>query len=298
MPTETKPKPVSPAATQAMATVSATSLTPMQAAMPEWLRSEAPAGLETLTNFIVPPRLKIVQKTSRPPLDKLDAGTVVVTPQMDVLAAYDKAKEVGQPFFFVPVFFFVEWCCWNPLESRGQLDTIRERSFDPASIVAQNAKNPKLRAQVCPEMPKDKEGKPLFIRYVEHLNFIVVVLGNGPQAGIPVVMSFARAEHFTGSTFCALAKFRNAPLFSGQYFAQVGKARVNSKGSWHGFDLANPPADSGVSPFVPTQELFVKYKTLHEEMAAAHKSRTLQVDYSDDAETIVEGAVVDSKGEL
>lgn len=229
---------------------------------------------EALSQFIVPPRLTIVQALSDDNLKQAYAeGCVVVMPQMMEIAGMETPTE-GKPFYFVPVFFFVEWLTWNPRATRGSLPAIRERSTDPQSQVAIKARNQRLWEEDCPEAPGEK------IRNQEHLNYIMSLVGDHPLAGTPIVASFARSEHRSGSNLAALISMRKAPLFGCQFMA-VSARRTNAKGRWFGLDIQNPPGDSGVLPFVESEDTFEALKSSHAELKKAHEEAKLRVDYED-----------------
>lgn len=267
-----------------------TELVPVHEQLPDWMRGEADLGIEDLSQFIVPPRMKVVQKTSLPPFDELFApGEVCVVPQMVRVAGMAEAK-VGQPFYFVPLLFFPEWCLCNPIELKGTLPFVRARTLDPSSPMVAKSRNPALWSEPCPDKPEYE------MRYVEMLNFVVLLHGDHELAGVPVVMSFSKAEHRSGSNFAALIKMRRAPIYGCQFAGVVGW-RQNQKGQWFGIDVVNPPADSGVTPFVIDRELYEKHKALHLELKAAHDESKIRVDYDDAPEGAVESTLDDGKTE-
>lgn len=260
--------------------INPTSIVPTTASaeyqVPDFMRQHD-MGVEDLSQFIIPPRVKLVQKQSGAPFEDLfSPGDVVVVPQMlKVAGTQDKA---GEPFHFIPLFFYPEWALWNPLELRGQQPAIRQRTTDPRSPMVAKCRDSSLWLEPCPEMP-DKN-----CRYVEHLNFIIMLLGDHQAAGIPIVMSFARAEHRSGSNFAALIKMRRAPLY-GCHFEARAAYRSNNKGQWYGLDITNPAADSGVLPFVQDQATFETLKAHYEELKKAHAESKIRVDYEDAPDT-------------
>jgi hypothetical protein len=238
-------------------------------------------GVEDLGQYVIPPRLKVLQPLSDREtfLSKFDVGDVIAVPQMVLVAPTvkdekDKPTEDGEPFHFIPVFFFPEWCLWNPIQTRGTLPAIVARTTDPTSTIAAKSRSPALWNEPCPEAPE------FMCRYVEHLNFVIVILGDHDLTGIPVIMSFSRAEHRRGSNFASLIKMRKAPLYGCQFEARVGP-RSNNKGHWYGIDVTNPSGDSGIEPFVQEKDVFGHLEGLHLEYKKAHEDAKIRVDYED-----------------
>lgn len=238
-------------------------------------------GTEELVQFIVPPRLKIVQPLSDAILrETFNPGDVIAQPQGLLVAEmpYDgtKATNQGTPFHFVPLFFYVEWCVWDDIKNKGTGKPVLERTLDPSSQIAAFAKNPNLWEQPHPENEKWK------LRYVEHLNFVISLV-NHPLAGQPMIVSFFRGEHKSGSNLALLARMRKAPLFGCQFEARC-HFRSNSQGDWFGLDITNPSAGT-VQPFVQSEQEFANNRQLHEQLKTAHESSLLRADYSEDTET-------------
>jgi hypothetical protein len=249
---------------------------------PEWMLAEGgkDTGLEEVSRYVIPPRLKIVQPLSDQTLkDSFNVGDVIIQPQMVSVAPmlYDGAKclNEGTAFHLVPLFFWAEWCIHNNIKLKGQEPYIFDRTLDPKSEVAQRAINPKLWSGPHPE-----KGDEFPIRYVEHLNYVFVLIGEHELAGTPIVASFFKAEHKTGRNFAGLAKLRRAPLFGCQYEARC-KMRKNNSGNWFGIDISNPSTASGVSPFVQEQEHYKVYEALYYEFKKYHADEVLRVDYDE-----------------
>jgi len=259
-----------------------TNITKVQAnaalARPDFM-ADAPLGIDDLRQYVTPPRIKVVQKQARTDLlDMFGVGDVIVVPANIVVTEMgrtDKGQPTGEadPFFIVPLFFYVEWCTWNPLELKGKVPAIRDRSFDPKSALALKAKSSEHRKELIPGE------KDLYMRHVEHLNFIVMLYDHPTLGGAPVVMTFARGEHFSGRGLCNLIKLRKAPLYGCVFECHLGH-RENEQGDWWGLDIINPAGD--VSPWVNAEE-FEAFKALHLEFVKAHQDARIRVDY-DEAE--------------
>lgn len=260
----------------------------MRADLPEFMQGTAKEdyGLQDALQYVRPPRIKIVQPLSRPQIkDLFNDGDAIAVPTLQLLAANQldmqtkKPSGVGEPFLIVPIFFYPEFCVWNPLPlvNSGQLPTIRERSLDSRSAIAIRAKS-QNREDVCPESPNEK------IKYVEHLNFIVMPL-DGDFFGTPLVASFSKAEFKTGSSFCAALQMRRAPIYGCVFQFQV-KKRSNQKGTWYGFDITNPQPPA--SPWLGQNdaELYKWLQERHVEFREAHSAGLLQADYDDETATL------------
>lgn len=281
------PKPEAPATEETETTE--TALAPVETQeQPTELANVAPSfmttenedgntGLDDL-GTIAPPRLKIVQQQTGAPLsDLFNNGDVVCVPANVPVAEmqYDGPRSLneGNPFFFTPVFFYKEWTVHNNIKLKGQEDFILGRTFDPADEIA-------VRATGGPKMwtgPHPEKGEEFPVRYVEHLNFVVVIAGTHPLAGVPMIYSAYKGEHKTGRNFCTLLKVRNVPLFGGQYQA-VCRLRTKEN-QWFGLDLTNPAEGSGVDAFVRDKQRFERFKSLYHEFKAHHEKGVLRADY-------------------
>lgn len=230
--------------------------------------TESQAGTQLLTDFIVPPRLKIVQPQSDAELKKnFSEGTIVLSPQM---------IEIPAPFTFTPILFYPEWITWNP-RKLSHLPVIRERTLDPTSQLVQKCRNPALWSEPCPEDPNNPKNN---LRHCEHLVFIVVIHGVEGLENTPVVISFSRSEHSSGQSFATLLKMRNADIFACNFDAFCNH-RKNTDGNWYGLDIRNP---GEVPPWVSEEE-YNRFKALHEMYLKAHESRTLRADLSEGSTT-------------
>jgi hypothetical protein len=231
-------------------------------------------GLENSGQYVRPPRLKIVQKQSGPPItDAFNAGDVIAMPQMLLLKAmeYVNNKPVDDitPLTFVPVFWFPEWCTWNPIALKGTEPAVLERTLDPNSPLAKKSKSKATWTEDHPTLAGHK------VRHVEHLVF-VVVLDNGPMAGVPMTHSFMRGEHNTGSALLSLARMRKAPLYV-QRFQMTVSQRTNQQGSWYGFNPSNVSVE-GVSPWVEESSVG-NYRSMYEDLKQAYDANLLQADH-------------------
>lgn len=246
---------------------------------PSFMESDHKNSNELLKQYVVPPRLKVVQPTSRKPFsDLFKPGDLVAVPMMQKIAEFNGGKEPA--FYFVPLFFWPEWVCWNPLETKGNLRSVRDRSLDPRSILAAKAKDENRRgSEICPECP-EKDGKKLYLKYLEHLNYMLMPLAPSSFADMPICITFASGEHRAGTNFSSLITMRRAPLYGCQFEAVV-RERENQKGRWYGIDIDSPREGSNVEPFVKSEESYNAYKSIWAEFKTAYDDKAIQVDYED-----------------
>lgn len=240
-------------------------------------------GIESMKQYIVPPRLKIVQKTASDELlSVFNNGDVLITPGNLVVARMgtnEKGKITGEgmPFRFTPVFFFPEWCVWNPIELKDKLPMIRERTVYPNSPIAQKARSQSLRYE------KHPDDASLQLRYVEHLNFIIMLEPTHEYGGQPLVMTFCKGEHGSGQRLCSAIAMRKAPMY-GCVFEGVVHARSNAKGDWYGLDVRNPVTEDGqelISPWVG-EEAMPAYEAAYQEFKKLHADARIRVNLEDD----------------
>jgi hypothetical protein len=257
--------------------------------LPAFMQEEHDLGVADMKRFIVPPRLKIVQPLSKGVYaEKFNPGDLVMTPAAQLIIGLDvdakkRALATSQQVIFTPLFFFAEFCAWNPLETRGNLPAIRERSFDENSMVAKRCRDANLRFEPCPEMLEKN------IRFVEHLNFLIQIHTEDMLLP-PVIISFSKAEHTVGRNFMNLIMMRRAPIYGCKFAMNVAQ-RENQKGVWFGLDVDNPP--EAVGGFIDNIEMFNALKAIHLELKAAHNDKNIVVDFDDDDE--VEGSATPSE---
>lgn len=241
---------------------------------------KADHGTQELKQYVTPPRLKFIQKMSGKPYSELfQAGDVVAVPQMLLVAAVEKnaqgrPSDFGAPFTFTPLFFYAEWVLWNPIETRGSLSAIRDRTLDRKSEIAIRAQSPDTWFTKCPELPEKN------CRYTEHLNFIIMLHGIENFDTTPVVVSFARTGHKAGKQLSSLVMMRKAPMF-GCNFAMRTALTTKGANDWFTPEVFNPPEGD---PFVADELMFNAYKALHQEFKETHARGVLRSEY--DEETI------------
>ena len=249
-----------------------------------------PLGTERMDEYMVPPRLKVVQKNSSAALlEKFNPGDVILLPQAVLVSGVvlndkNKPTDVGKPFHVVPLFFFPEWVAFNPLETRGTLPSVRYRTFDSKDPIVAKCKDSRLWLEPCPEMP-EKDGKQLKVTNRELLNFVVAIVGNGEHCEIPVTLTFSSASHFTGATWCTQIRNKRAPCYSCQFEMRT-RLGNNSKGEWYRLEISNPSENSGVSPWVSPEERFREYEKLYRNLQETFDKKLLRPDISGEEETV------------
>lgn len=249
--------------------------------VPDYLNNfEGATGVESLSEFVKPPRMKIVQKQAGDALlENYSVGDVILTPANSLMVSKN------EPVSFAPIFFFPEWCTWAPYELKDTMDAILERTVDPNDPLVRKCRNPKLREEPCPGNEK------YMVRHCEHLNYVVLVL-DGPAAGTTAVMSFFRAQHQDGTNFAQLIKMRKSgvPLYAMQFELKSYNKQYGGN-SWWGLRVQNP---QGMAPFATAEEFEVR-KSMFEELSKAHESGAVSVDFSDDT---VEGTATSASSKF
>ena len=226
------------------------------------------SGLEEMANYIVPPRLKVVQdKKDDERFEDVPSGTVVVIPQMLRLCGK------GESFRFTPIYAWDEFTIHNPYQMRSTLPFIRERTVDPKSEIADRARN--REEFPCPE------SEAHFCKYVTHLNFLLAIHDVPDLAGIEVLISFHTGEFKTGQHLLNLLRMRTntgVPMYGVVLEATPGK-HTSGTNNWMGLDISNPTADYEPGPWVTDGALYGRFEAAHE-LAKQNKAR-IQADHED-----------------
>lgn len=249
-------------------------------------------GLENLKQYVVPPRLKIVQDQSGDQYKDFNTGDIILVPQMIMIA------ESGQPFYITPIFTYTEFCIWNPWILKGQIPIIRERSIDPKSDIARRSRNKETWFATCPEAPQAKQKDEKYqLRYCEHVNYICSLEAGHEMSGTPFVISFHHSGFFDAQKWASLITMRSnngrIPIFAGVYEAKSVE-RSNNQGHWMGLDITNPSLEAtqrGIPLWVP-DDRFQTFVNFFKSFKDLHDHGDLRAEYDDD---IQDAEVVDSK---
>lgn len=240
--------------------------------VPSWMSEQEDLGAGDLARYVVPQRIKIVQRQAREELlDHYNPGDLILSPMMSPLVTRKSKGDAPASFTFTPVLFFPEWCTWTPIASRGDgAPPVIYRTVDPRDPVATKSKNPSLRKEMIDGVE---------CRHIEHLNFMVVIR-EPRQLGDPVILSFASGSHMCGSNFAALWRMRSAPLY-GCVFQAVVSIRKNQYGDWYVINVSNPDS---CSPWVSKEE-FPELKKLHENLQSLLDQSRIRIDYDEEPST-------------
>ncbi len=244
---------------------------------PDFLAEEKKLGIEGIGEYIRPPMFKTIQPQSKGEFaEKFNKGDVILLPNMEVcfpvlLNEGGKSTEKGSVFHFIPIFFFTEYCVWNPIEINAE-SAIRERTFDKNSVIAKKARNKETWFETCPEDNRYK------IRYCEHLNFFLIPTTPSIAEGQLVVQSFARGRYRDGAKLLQEIRTRDASIFGMQFEANT-RFRKNAKGEWYGWDIRNPSVESGVDGWIRDRVMFKKYEELHLQCQSAYDKELIKPEY-------------------
>ncbi len=253
--------------------------------LPAYLQNEAEGdeSLDTMQEFRVIPRIKIIQAlASTELLELFDAGDIIVSPLNQMICKHEKGED--KFFSIVPLLFYPEWCKWSDRKD-SDAAAILERSFDVTSEVAKKSKDARTRFEGYGGTKEDG-GYKLHARYVEHLNFIVVIYDPSHELHMETLaLSYSRGEYYAGANLCSAASTRGAvgaraPLWS-QVWDLVPKYRVRGENKWWGMDHCTPELDEDENSraFITEEEVPV-FKELHEQMFEMHSKRLIVVDHS------------------
>lgn len=236
-------------------------------------------GQDRLDEYVIPPTFKLVQKQSSDELqNSFGKGTTILAPVGAVVAP------VNTPFLVTPILYYPEYLTWAPIEMKGKVPAVLDRSMDRKSALAEKATNSEKWSEANYRYTDKKTGAETVIskvRHVEHLVFLVKLIGHelGDAYG---TMSFARAEHKKGRNFATLIKMRNAEMFGCIFQVSVSdKPRSNEMGSWYGWDVRNPdPALS--SQWIQDATLFEQLRTLNLDFEKKYQDGLLRTNLEED----------------
>lgn len=268
---------------------------------PESLDSNLPAfarldaddtSVKELLSYITPPRLKVIQNQKTEKYKDFEAGDIVLAPQAILFAK----KE--QPFNFVPLLFFPEWATANPWELKDKLPMFVKgsRTRDPESEVARKARDGDLRgADKCLDehsnVMKSKDGKDCYVKHIEFLTYIVMIVGHKEFTGFMVTMSFAKGEHKVGASFNLKVVARGCKMWACVFEGKVPKdERRNSDGAWFGIDVDNPSSPGNPGPYVTDEGEFRKLEEMHVDLVQKASLDLLRPDVSDEDDFAPAGA--------
>ena len=245
--------------------------------VPDFLMSlpdSTETGLEDMQEYRLLSRIKVIQAMSDEGLkDQFGGeGSVVVVPAREALAGK------REPFLFVPIFGFTEFCKWSDRKDKGS-NAIVDRTFNKDSELAARARDPEKRFEGYGDL---KDGKPVYqFRYVEHLNFAGLVYEQDhPLYGTPVVLSYQRGEFQTGRGFITAMGLRRRNGRQVPMWAQVwqlhSEFRDQGDRKWWGLDHSNPE-----QPYILEDEV-ESFHALYKELKADFEQQRIRVDRTED----------------
>lgn len=227
---------------------------------------EADASMDALSQYRIVPRCKVIQAMSDSSLkDQFGEGSAIVSPGGMLIA------EKGDPFHFVPLFFFTEFIKWRDRKDSSG-NAIMERTFDQGSELAAYARDPERR--------HEKDGKFVH-RYCEHLNFVGTVY-NGKDEPEPIILGFARGDFGKGKQWASAIQMRRAGGRPVPLWAQVWRFHTvlnqGTEGDWYQLRF-----DSPEQPVI-NQEHVETMRELHEMLKKDFESNRLVADHSESDE--------------
>lgn len=133
------------------------------------------------------PRIGIVQPGT--PKSKHHApGSVLSMP------SWIEVAEPGESFTAVPVFFCAEFVAWNDRHD-SERPAIDSRSLDSNGEIARRARHHDRRVEKY-------AGGRYAREFVEHLNFLLVLIGHPRLEGSTLLLDFSRGDFRRGKRFC------------------------------------------------------------------------------------------------
>lgn len=243
-------------------------------------------SLDSMAEFMIVPRLKIVQGSAATELkERFGEGSVIIRPGDAMVVDPDEGG-----FLFVPHFFFVEYCKWSDYKDKDS-NAILDRTFDPTHDVAKRSMDPDKRDEVYEGDDKKPAKSQRFYSYVQHFCWPGVIYGNHPLAGTPVVLSMERGEFGNGRNFITAIQMRRhevdgervkVPLWAQVWSLKVSERPATVANSWLGFDFE--------AQGVITDGEAEQFRDDHLELARLHEENRLRVDHGDEREAAPDDA--------
>lgn len=225
---------------------------------------DRPQSVWGLEDFSKPPRLFVVQALSKPPIKPpFKDGDIIVVSGGKII----KIGDFETPFSFTPLYFFVDYLALNPNDVKP---FIKERSFDPNSLIAKKARA-FTREQVVGAAPDQ------VIKYVTNLNFIHII-HNDEIGEIPVHNSFNRGTYKVGQSLIGLIQDRRDAVdvpFTHRYRAISRMIPGKGTTTFPALDIKNDP-----EPFV-TAEQYPRYEKLSKYLEELKSVGELETDIDD-----------------
>ena len=225
--------------------------------VPDWMQQEEVKGSDTLGDFMVTPRMTIVQAMSDS--DRKEAfgeGGVAIMPDGLKVAGKD------EPFVVIPLIFWASWEVRSDLND-STTPMIENSTQDPNSETARKARNKDTREETY--------GNGFTRKYVEALNFIVKI-DSGEASGELATISFSVGEHHTGSRLCGLLKRRPCSIFANRIELKTAVRQRNNR-SWYGFEFNNPVD----TPIIQDKDVYMELSKMHDSLRGIVDSGAFKV---------------------
>lgn len=252
--------------------------------VPEFMDVGDDNGLALMKQYVVPPRLKIVQGQSQiETKQQFGESSIIVTPDNVLLTSpidFKSADKQSDIIRVVPLFFYPEFLHTSPMDTDEPF--ILERSTDPDSKLAL-----RCRGQFDKREYTTENG---IYRYLEVLNFIVSIW-YPEHFTDPVLVTFKRSDFAEGRKWCKIASIPKNPVTKkhipcfGQVFNLCCSPRKKDKFNWYGWDVASATTENGLVELVRDEQMFRYGQMMHKEFTDAHAEGKLRATYDDEEET-------------
>ena len=250
---------------------------PSLAGLPQHLIDAAQVGgetgMESMSEYLTPPRVKIMQPSRKEPFkSEFEEGVVISTPSNTVLC------DVDGHFAYTVIYTYDQFCVHNPWERPDDMPYIRESTLDKKSVIAQKCRN--YVSEPCPEVAGEE------IKYMTHINALIMVHGMKDTSiqGVPLMLSQYSGEAKSGRQMLDLLHTRcqnGTPIYAHRLMAhQV--PRKKGRNEWQGLDHSNPGPDVPFGPFIEDAVEFAHYKELYLKAKGLVESGKIVVDYEDE----------------
>ena len=225
--------------------------------VPDWMQQEEVKGVDSVGEFMVTPRMTIVQAMSdHERKEAFGEGGVAIMPDGIKVASMD------EPFVVIPLIFWASWEIRSDLNDSAT-PMIENSTQDPSSEVARKAR--------CKDTREETYGNGFTRKYVEALNFIVKI-DSGEAKGELATISFSIGEHHTGSRLCGLLKRRPCSIFANRIELKTAVRQRNNR-SWYGFEFNNPVD----TPIIQDKETYMELSKMHDSLKGLVSSEAFKV---------------------
>lgn len=227
--------------------------------VPDYMRAQIGEGLEDVHQSQDVSRIKVVQKQADDELlEKFSPGDLILTPELELVA------KAGEAIGFTPLFFWNEFCTWEPLCARGSVDSpIVERSTDRSGALAAKCASKDTWYEYHPDHPKGSpEAEKWRRRNVHHLCYLVIL--DHPEMTMPVVMSFQKGDFRKGARFGSRLVQAKVPIYGQRYL--LSTSTRDTTNPYKGLDIDPDTENRWVSreKFETNRELHLSFKKLFE----------------------------------